>query len=90
VFDNPVAHCTISTLPLAPHPQQRRVSGIDEINDPDIGLGSVLTVKAAGVLLQGSLPRDRHCQQQRVERWMIEAFADQLADREQNARCLGR
>ena len=51
VFRVPVAHCPITALPLIPHSQQRRVSGIDEINDPDICLGSVLTVEAAGILL---------------------------------------
>lgn len=43
-FRNPVSHHPISTLALIPHPQQRRVTGVDEIDDAHICLGGVLAV----------------------------------------------
>ena len=55
-FRNSVSHRPVSTLAFFPHPQQRRVTGIDEIDDAYIGLGGVLAMEAAGILLQGSLP----------------------------------
>jgi hypothetical protein len=44
-----VPHRTIAPLPFVPHPQQRRVTGIDEIDDPHVRLGRVLAVQATGV-----------------------------------------
>jgi ABC-type sulfate/molybdate transport systems ATPase subunit len=40
-----------ATLALTPHPQQRRVAGVHEVNDPRVDLAGVLTVQAPGVLL---------------------------------------
>jgi hypothetical protein len=39
----------IAPLPFVPHPQQRRVTRIDEIDDPYVRLGRVLAVQATGV-----------------------------------------
>jgi len=44
-------------MALLPHSEQCRVASIDEVNDPDAGLGSVLPVQAAGVLLRFLLRR---------------------------------
>ena len=52
----------------------RWVAGIDKIDDPHIGLGRVLAVQSARVLLQGPLPRHRHGQQQGIQRGMVEPF----------------
>jgi hypothetical protein len=45
------------------------------IVNQDIGLARVLAMQAPGILLQGSLPRDWQCQDQGVQRRMIETFA---------------
>jgi hypothetical protein len=52
----PIPHRPIAALPLVPHPQQRRVAGVDEVDDPHVGLAGVLAVQASGVLLQRALP----------------------------------
>ena len=89
-FRHPVTHRPVSTLALIPHPQQCRVTGIDEIDDAYISLGGVLAVKSARVLLQGAFPRNRHCQHQSVERRMVESFTNQFSGRQQNAWGIGR
>ena len=43
-FRNSVSHRPVSTLALIPHPQQRRVTGVHEVNDAHVGLGGVLAV----------------------------------------------
>jgi hypothetical protein len=78
-FRNSVSHRPVSTLALIPHPQQRRVTGIDEIDDAHIGLGGVLTMQTASVLLQRPFPRHRHRQHQGIEWRMIKTFANQFA-----------
>ena len=57
------------------------MASIDEIDDSHVSLGRMLTVQAASVLLQRTLPRHGHCQHQRVERGVIESLPDQLAGR---------
>ena len=52
------------------------MGGIDEIDDPNVGLGSVLSMQAAGVLLQGAFPGHRQSEEQRIESRVIESFAD--------------
>ena len=51
VIRHPVAHRSVSTLAFVPHPQQGRVTGIDEVDDAYVGLGGVFAVEAARVLL---------------------------------------
>jgi len=63
---HPIPHCPIATLALLPHSQQRRVTCVDEVDDAHIGLGRVLAVQPARVLLQGPLPRNRHGQHQHL------------------------
>lgn len=53
-FRHPVAHCPVAKLAFFPHPQQCRVARIHEIDDANVGLGGVLAVEAACVLLQRS------------------------------------
>ena len=38
------------------------MGGIDEIDDPNVGLGGVFSMQAAGVLLQCAFPGHRHGQ----------------------------
>ena len=90
MFHNTVTHCPIAALPFIPHPQQRRVCGVHKVDDADIGFAGVFAVEPSGILLQGSFPRDRHCQHQGVERRMVESLADQFAGRQQNARRIRR
>jgi hypothetical protein len=47
-------------------------------------------VQAACVLLQRAFPGNRHRQYQGVQRRMIETFADELPDGQQDEGCLGR
>jgi hypothetical protein len=39
-----IAHRATAALALLPHPQQRRVAGVDEVDDPQIGLAGVFSV----------------------------------------------
>jgi hypothetical protein len=55
------------------------VAGIHEIDDPHIGLAGVLPMQAPSVLLQRALPGNRHRQDQRVQRRMVEALADEFS-----------
>ncbi len=57
------------------------MAGVDEVDDPHVGLAGVLAVQAASVLLQRPLPGNRHGQDQRVQRRVIEALANQLPGR---------
>jgi hypothetical protein len=41
---HPVAHRPVTALAFFPHSQQRRVTGIDEVDDAHVGLGGVLAV----------------------------------------------
>ena len=62
------------------------MGGIDEVDDPNVGLGSVLSMQATGVLLQCAFPRHRHGQDQCIERGMVETFPDESPGREQDPR----
>ena len=64
------------------------MAGVDGIDDANIGLGRVLTVQTAGILLQRPLPRNGHCQDKGVEWRVVESFADQFAGGQQHARCI--
>jgi hypothetical protein len=86
---NRVAHRPVATLALVPHANQGWVTGVDEVDDPHIGLAGVLSMQPASVLLQRSLPRDGHRQDQGIEGRMVESFADELAGGEQNTRRIG-
>ena len=66
------------------------MTGVDKVDDPHVGLAGVLPVQAPGILLQRAFPRDWHGQHQRIERRVIEAFANQFACRKKNARRIGR
>jgi hypothetical protein len=80
-FRDPISHRPIAVLPLLPHAHQRRVAGVHEIDDPNVILVDVVPMQPTGVLLQRSLLRDRHREDKRVERRMVEALAHQLARR---------
>jgi len=58
------------------------MAGVDEIDDPNVGLVGVFPMQAAGVLLQCAFPGYRHGEDQGVERGMVEAFADESPGRE--------
>ena len=73
-LDQPISHRLVVTLPLAPHPQQDRVSGIDEVDEAHIGLARMLTRQASRILLKGTLSGNRHGQSSINLRRMIEAF----------------
>lgn len=87
---DPISHRPISTLPFVPHPQQRWVAGVHEIDDPQVGLAGVLAVQASGVLLQSAFPGNWHGQYQRIEWRVIEAFSDEFARGQLDARRVGR
>lgn len=40
----PITHRPVTALAFIPHPSQRRVTGVHEVNNAHIGLGGVLTV----------------------------------------------
>lgn len=54
-----IPHRPVAALPPVPHPQQRRVAGVNKVDDPHAGLAGVLAVQAPGVLLQRPLPGHR-------------------------------
>ena len=66
------------------------MSGIDKIDDPNVGLVSVLSMQVAGVLLQRAFPGHRHGKDQCIERGMVEAFPDESPGREQDPRRVRR
>lgn len=39
-----VPHRTVAALPFVPHPQQHRVAGVHEVDDPHFGLAGLLPV----------------------------------------------
>ena len=55
------------------------MSGIDEIDDANVGFARMLAVQSPGVLLKVALPGNRHGQYQGIQRRMVETFTDQLA-----------
>jgi hypothetical protein len=55
------------------------MAGVDEVDDPHVGLAGVLAVQAPSVLLQRALPGHRHREDQGVERRVVESLANQLA-----------
>lgn len=63
---------------------------VHKVDDPHVALAHVLTVQTPGVLLQCALPGNGHGEHQSIERRMVEAFADQLAGRQQHAGLVGR
>ena len=56
----------------------------------DINEERVRAVQASGVLLQRALPGHGHCQHQRIQGRVIEAFPDELAGGQQDAQYVGR
>jgi hypothetical protein len=72
------------------HAPENWYFGVDVVVDANVALGGVGATKATGVLRDGSLPSDRHRQQQRVESRVIEAFADVAAGGEYDARLIVR
>ena len=74
----PVSHSFVASLPLVPHPQQCWMTSVNEIYNPHVGLADVLPVQSPGVLLKRALPRYRHCQNQRVEWWVVKTLTDQF------------
>ena len=84
-----VAHRAIAALTFLPHPVQSGMADVDEIDDTNVGLGNVLAMQLAGVLLQRPFPRYRHSQDQGVERGMVEAFADESPGCKQDPRRIG-
>ncbi|CRI63426.1 hypothetical protein THIOKS11320075 [Thiocapsa sp. KS1] len=87
-FRDPITHRSVALLSPIPHAQQGRVSGVDNIEDPHVGLGGMLAMQSAGVLLQQAFPRDRHRQDQRIQWRMVKAFADQLSRCQKDARVI--
>lgn len=65
------------------------MAGVHEIDDAHVGLRSMFAVQSTCVLLQCAFPRNRHCQNQSVERGMVESFTDQFAGRKQYAWGIG-
>jgi hypothetical protein len=61
-FSNLVPHTPVPCPTFVPHPEKARIVFFDVVVDTDVLFICVLAVKASGLLLQGSLPRDRHRQ----------------------------
>lgn len=55
-----VSHRAVAALAFLPHSEQCGMAGVDKIDDPNVRLGGVLSMQAAGVLLQCAFPGDRH------------------------------
>ena len=66
------------------------MAGVDEVEDAYISFCRMCSMKTTSVLLECSLPGDRHCQHQSIERWMVEPFANQSTCGEQDARRIWR
>lgn len=55
ITNYPVAHRAVAPLALFPHPQQRRMACIHKIDDAGLHFAGVLSMKATGVLLKGTV-----------------------------------
>ncbi|SAI66691.1 Virulence protein [Bordetella ansorpii] len=51
-----ITHCLVTTLAPFPHAQQRRVPGVDEVDDTYALLAHLLSVQATSILLQRAFP----------------------------------
>ena len=40
-----ISHRAVAALPLRPHPQQRWVAGVNEVDNPHVGLADVLPME---------------------------------------------
>jgi hypothetical protein len=88
ISNNSIPHRPIAAPALLPHPLQGRVTGVDDVDYPHVVLGRMFAMQAPCVLGEGSLPRNRHGQHQRIQRRVIEAFADELPGSQQDPRCI--
>ena len=48
-----IPHRPVAALPLVPHPQQRRVAGVNKVDDPHVGLAGAIIQS----ILAGQQPR---------------------------------
>jgi hypothetical protein len=74
-----VPKAAVSRLPPRRHPGQHRNAPVDVVIDDHLTLGVVLPVQSADVLGKGSLPGNRHRQEQGVEGSVVEAFTEVAA-----------
>ena len=70
---------SVSRPPPCRHTPQNRNCAINIVDDKNVGFAHALAVQAADILRQCALPRDWHCQNQRVESGIVESFTDMPA-----------
>ncbi len=89
---DPVPHGPVAALALVPHPQQGRMAGVHEVDDPQVGLAGVFPMQTPGVLLECALLQDTDMASTRVPSggWSKPAPTNQLADRQERTRRVGR
>ena len=71
VFDNLIPHSPIATLAFVPHPGELRVVRFDVIENSNILLPVMLPMQATRILLQCSLPGNRHGPHQAIQRRVV-------------------
>jgi hypothetical protein len=74
LFDR-VAERAVSGPPLCSHPRQDWYCRIHIVDDDNVRFPGIQSVEPSHILGQCPLPRDRHCQEQRIEPCIVEAFA---------------
>src|SRR5579864_746320 len=73
---NRITECRIPCKPLLVHASQHRHHYIRIVVDVDFTLVVVETMQAAHVLLQGALPRNRHCKKKRIKTGVVKSLAE--------------
>ena len=85
-----VAECAIPRLALSPHADERRVGGIVDVDHAVIALARGGAVEPPDVLLERAAPGERHCEDEGVERRVVEPRqAQQGQGRSRNLRRRG-
>jgi len=74
LFDR-VAERAVSGPPLCSHPRQDWYCRVHIVDDENVRLPGIQSAEPSHILGQCPLPRDRHCQEQRIEPCIVEAFA---------------
>ena len=84
LFDR-VAKRAVSGPPLCSHPRQDWYCRIHIVDDDNVRFPGIQSVEPSHILGQCPLPRDRHCQEQRIEPCIVEAFANVASGRQYEA-----
>src|SRR5665213_1304789 len=73
---NAITQSAVSGLPFLSHSCQYGNRGVNVVVYGNFSFVGVIAVEPAGILRDGAFPRNRHCQEERVETRVVEALAE--------------